>query len=433
MKPKSQSAIAVTGIGALLPTGIGIQALWHAWCAQQPGFSPFGTHWLSSRLIPRYGHIASEHEEQARQLIPHKLRRYASQATQWGMHAAQQAMTAAGVSSSNTPGERRGLFTAQADYASPSLQGFQRAITAGQQEGRFDVPLATEEALLRRGVDPFIAIKSLANNQLALLSLTHGFRGAGGAFVQNESACLAALDAARFSLEQDECDWALVVASGSYLCPLTLKELYQGGELSTATREDALHAFDPANSGTVLADGAMALVLERADRAQARGAPIQLLLQGMGSHAPKQVGQWDDSGYHHAVRRAGMAAGLAGIDALLITAHGGEKQDRAELNALLQLLEGSQKPITTPRPVVGLVAGCGPLIDLALAAKLFAEQYLPAIPFLTQRPDPATNRLALATQGQAMPLKRLLCLQQARTGLHSALALAHPSSLEDMR
>lgn len=430
MKPDSPCSLAVTGVGALLPTGIGPQALWQAWCNQQPGFSSFSTRWLQSRLIPRYGHIAAEHEEQARQLVPHKLRRYASQSTLWGVHAAQQAMTSAGLEPTETPSERRGLFTAQADYSNPSLQGFQRVIAAGQDEYGFDLYRATQEAFLRRGVDPFIAIKSLANNQLALLSLTYHFKGAGGAFVQNESACLAALDAARFSLEQRECDWALVVSSGSYLCPLTLKALYQSGELSTHSTADALHSFDPSQSGTVLANGAIALVLERADHALARGAQIQCFIRGLGSHSPVQAGKYEAKGYYHAIQRTGIEPAQMNTDAILITGHGGHHQDEAELSALRQLPEVNSTPVTTVRPVVGSVAGCGPLIDVVLAKNIFAENYLPAIPFLSQ-----TNAAhpALLTQGLSKPLKRLLCLHQGRTGFCSAIELTHPLSSENMR
>src|SRR5690606_9732135 len=104
------------------------------------------------------------------------------------------------------------------------------------------------------------------------------------------SGCATGLDALNWGLEQVQsgrADTALVGATESPVFPMSFASACSLGILSK--RNDAPHKamrpFDRHRDGIVLAEGAGAVVLERADRAVSRGANILAEVIGCGSAA----------------------------------------------------------------------------------------------------------------------------------------------------
>lgn len=427
--------VALTGIGAVMPSGSGLAPLWQQWLAGQPAFTPFHHPQLRTQRISHYAAISEPLRGEARDAVPYKLRRFGTEVAFWAVHAAGMAISDSGLDWAAIAEERRGLFSGQGDYTSPNFGSLQRAVSnARQADGSLNWQQLGEEALYRRGADPFMSIKGLANNALALTSLSWRCRGVGAAFVQNEAAGIAALRQAMFELQQGRCDVALVLATGSYNEPLTLAELLHRGLLGSAAVAQ-LTPFDDTAAGTVLGEGAVALLLESEAAARRRGATIHGLLHAPGCYAGPHnriEQQGDPQGYQQALAHA-QASGPqpelnSSASALLADGRGIPALDRHEA-AALQALQAPAPAISSPRAITGVIPAAGALADIALASQVLRHATLPAMRTSTH----ANSCTSLQHAGLALhapvhrPFHQVWCLQQGFSGFHSAVALTSAS------
>ncbi len=175
--------------------------------------------------------------------------------------------------------------------------------------------------------------------------------------------------------------------------------------LSTNNAEPsaASRPFDRRRNGFVLGEGAGALVLERLDDAQARGAPIHGLVIGAASSADAfdiVAPRPDGSQALVAMQRALRDAGLKPHQLQLVKAHatGTQVGDRAEGQALADLWgesDSSTSSFTSPRPwliapkaVLGhLISASGP-VECLLTLEALRRGTIPAQPNCDQ-PDPS--------------------------------------------
>jgi 3-oxoacyl-(acyl-carrier-protein) synthase len=271
-------------------------------------------------------------------------------------------------------------------------------------------------------------IKGLTNNVLALVSMTYGFRGDCGAFAQDESAAVAALKRACFSLTHGYCDIAVVVGAGSYNEALTLTEHHGLNHLSAAA--DGLHSvrsFDRRGDGTLLGEGATALVLERRSDALLRGASPLVEIAGTLSTSIDT-----DPARKHALIADRLRSLMSGADIraaeiawVSADGKGLAESDADEVAVLGLLLDGERVPVTTVRPIVGAVSAAGPLTDVALAARIFRERSVP--PIATLR-EPSARRIDFVREAP-MPVAgdAALTLHTNFNGFFGATLLKHPA------
>lgn len=426
---------AITGMGLVLPTGLGLQPLWQHCCAQTPALRPYASdHTRAQHLW--FGALGAAERALARDAVPHKLRRFGTPCTFMGVLAATQALRHAGIDAVDPDNARWNVYTAQGDFTTPSFATFERAAQSQPHamDDGFDLNRFTEDIVLRRGMDAFSIIKGLANNLLALLSLTHRFRGEGDAFVQDESAVHAALDAALFALRSGRADLALVVSTGSFDEAWTLAEHARAGRLSGCARQaHSMRSFDRGHDGLVPGEGAVGLVLETAEHARRRGAQPLGWVSGVGCNVAPLGAELPAQAYAlaagRALRHAGLdAAGGAGVHAVLADGKGIPAHDRAEaraLHGLQQALGGARLPITTVRPITGLVP-TGALIDVALAVAALQHGSLPPVANLDDPQDPGLDWVRGSPR--ELPLRRVLACQHGLGGFAGAVVVDHAES-----
>jgi 3-oxoacyl-[acyl-carrier-protein] synthase II len=152
----------------------------------------------------------------------------------------------------------------------------------------------------------------------------------------------------------------------------------------------ASRPFDRERDGFVIGEGAGALVLERLDEAEARGANIRGLVLGAGSSAdahdivaPRPDGRQAQA----AMRRALDDAGVQPHDLQLVKAHatGTQRGDRAEAQALADLWSGEPPPsaagptwLIAPKAVLGhLISASGP-VECILTLEALRRGEVPA-------------------------------------------------------
>ncbi|RNF85404.1 beta-ketoacyl synthase N-terminal-like domain-containing protein [Montanilutibacter psychrotolerans] len=427
MRPE-MPAIALTGIGAVLPSGLGHEALWSDWQQSPPTLGRFAHPLLRTSRIVAYGAVPEDARAASRDAVPFKLRRYGTDPSHWAVHAAGQAIADAAIAWDDLPEDRRGLFSGQGDYSHPDIGSLRASVQAARQPGgKLDYRVLARQALYRRGADPFISIKALANNALALTSLTYRCRGVGCAFVQNEAAGIAALRRALFELTHHRCDAALVIACGSYAEPITLAELWQRGLLGDADAvPEVLAGFDAGARGSVLGEGAVALLLERTDDVHARGGRVRAVLHSARGHAarnprPERVSDADE-GTGHAALLAHLPT-LAGTSAVLADGRGHVALDSREANQLARHLP-TGTAVSSLRASTGVVPAAGALADVAMAAQVLGHDLLPPIRGLVD-PVVSDGRVDWVTgPARAQRFDHVLCMQQGYSGFSSAVTVS---------
>jgi 3-oxoacyl-[acyl-carrier-protein] synthase II len=162
------------------------------------------------------------------------------------------------------------------------------AVIVGNTMGGFPFVAESQTRFLdgARNVSPKLMALVIPNMASALIAMHWRLHGAQLAV---STACASSLDAiglAAGMIERGEIETAIAGGSETLLSPIVYESLVRAGALSR--NPDATLAsrpFDVDRDGFVMGDGAGVLVLERADRARARGAPILARIRGYGSVA----------------------------------------------------------------------------------------------------------------------------------------------------
>ena len=188
--------------------------------------------------------------------------------------------------------------------------------------------------------------------------------------------------------------------------------------------------FDRDRCGTVLGEGAGAMVLERAEHARRRGATPRAVLAGVGASCESHSAVAPDPtgvGVARAVRAA-----LAGTDPAeigWIKAHGTgtPANDAAECRGLAAALGPSLEHswLTSLKPALGHCLGASAAVE-AVAAVLALEEGLVPATVGTSRIDPDLPSCAVATSIREDPRRVALLLAESFGGRCAAVVLRRP-------
>jgi 3-oxoacyl-[acyl-carrier-protein] synthase II len=172
----------------------------------------------------------------------------------------------------------------------------------------------------------------------------------------------------------------VVVAGGAEACihPITLAGFAQARTVSTRNDdpERASRPFDSDRDGFVLGEGSGVVILERADRAKARGANIYGRVAGYGitSDAHHITGNHPEGiGQIAAMTNALRMAGLTTTDIGHVNAHATSTVvgDVGEANAIRKAI-GEHPVVTAPKGALGhLVGGAGAVEGIATLLALY--------------------------------------------------------------
>jgi 3-oxoacyl-[acyl-carrier-protein] synthase II len=172
----------------------------------------------------------------------------------------------------------------------------------------------------------------------------------------------------------------VVIAGGTEACihPITLSGFTQARTVSTRNDDPARASrpFDTDRDGFVLGEGSGVVILERADRAKARGAKIYGRLAGYGitSDAHHITGNHPEGiGQIAAMTNALRMAGLAPDDIGHVNAHATSTVvgDVGEANAIRAAV-GSHPVVTAPKGALGhLVGGAGAVEAIATLLAIY--------------------------------------------------------------
>jgi 3-oxoacyl-[acyl-carrier-protein] synthase II len=263
---KSQCRVVVTGIGAVTPLGLTAEASWQSLLAGQSGIGPISR--FDSSALPV--HIAGEVKGfQPELFMDRKEVRRTSRASHLVVAAVRMALADARLPEPIPNPERVGTVVGT---GAGGLEVVDRELTTLRTRG-FD------------RVNPFALTGFLANMPAYHVSLITGAHGPINTVV---AACASGSQAIADGVELIRRGRAdVVVAAGvEGLIELTSIGAFARINALSTRNDDPEHAcrpFDKGRDGTVLSEGAGALILESLEHAQQRNAPLYGELAGNAS------------------------------------------------------------------------------------------------------------------------------------------------------
>jgi 3-oxoacyl-(acyl-carrier-protein) synthase len=313
--------------------------------------------------------------ELVRGLAPHGV---------YALCAVQQALAEAGLKPDNLAGGATGLFCASA--GSPFLLGsFLEQMKAARGE---------------RG-NPMGIVSSIAGTLNFNLAAHYKISGAVCGFV---SACASSSHALGYAMDEIRLgrQQRMVVVGAedmtaeSILPFSTLRALSNNPDPATASRP-----FDRKRDGFVGTGGAVALIVEAADVARARGARIQAELVGWGQAGDGYnivASHPEGAGLRSAMRRALADARVAPADIGYVNAHATSTPagDRSEALALQEVFtkDGAKPRVSSTKALTGHGLSLAGAMEAGFCTLAIAENFIPGAAHLTD-PDPACEGLDL--------------------------------------
>jgi 3-oxoacyl-[acyl-carrier-protein] synthase II len=245
------------------------------------------------------------------------------------------------------------------------------------------------------------------------------------------SACVAASTAiadAASMISRGRVD--RVIVAGGYLVDSDQFALFDAGR--TLADDGRVRPFSTGRRGLLLGDGVGAVVLESAEHARARRAPVLARLAGWGrtgdAYHPCQPHP-DGHGLARAIRAALQRAGIAAGDLGYINAHGSgtRHSDLAETNALRLALgdAAATAPVSSTKSLHGQALEASGVLELIVTLLAVGKGMLPVNAGFLGSDDACRLNLVLGETLAATP-EYAMSLNAAFGGANTALVIGLP-------
>lgn len=373
--------IVITGMGAVTPIGIGVDAFWNGLVSGVHGIGHI-TRFDASGLPVRIAAEVKDFDPTA--YMSPKLAKEMDLFMQYGYAAAEEAMQDAGLHPEDTKqcpvaAERIGIVVGTAFAGIATIAETQDGLSTG----------------LYSRVSPRFVPKVIGNIAAAQIAIAKGLRGPSLTVTTACSSGADAISTGIMLLKSGEADVILCVGAEAATSPLTIKSLASAHALSTQndTPERASCPFDAARDGFVMGEGGGCIVIETEEHAKARHAHIHASIIG-----------WANStdGYHvtsphpdgigavfcmkHCLKKAGVAP--ESVD--YINTHGTStpKGDAIETKAIQELFgsHAYNMAISSTKGSTGHMMGAGGVTETIACVKSIQENLVPPTLNLTH-PD----------------------------------------------
>ncbi|MCZ6726883.1 MAG: beta-ketoacyl-[acyl-carrier-protein] synthase family protein [Acidobacteria bacterium] len=317
---------------------------------------------------------------------------------QYAVAAAVQAVEASGIDELDA--ERTAVVIGTACAGAESIAESQRGF---DEEG----PSGVSRKLQLK------AWPNMAAGQIALRWELHG------PLLTVSTACASSIDAIGMAarlIERGDCDVA--IAGGTDAARVQVVLIAAGRYGMLHPQPDPYKACRPFNTerfGIMGGEGAGVVILERADRARARGARIHAFVRGYASlsdgfhpSSSHPDGRWESRTMEKAIVDAELPGGSDDVDAVIAHGTGTPKGDIAEIRALNRLFGGREPAlrVTSIKGNVGHTAGAAGVMGVQAAVHSFKEGAL--VPTAgTTEVDPAAEFEVVTGAPEAMDLETI--------------------------
>jgi 3-oxoacyl-(acyl-carrier-protein) synthase len=365
--------VAVTGLGALAPNGIGVEhfaeGLWNA----RSGVSRIAAFDASD-----FGsQVAGQLPDVDLPLLPAEHPDGEDRVVRLAVAAAMEAMSHAGLEAGGLhDADRAGVVIANAIGGTKFITEHFPEITAG---GRGPIDVAAAHPGLHRS--------ATFNTASATVADIFGF---GGPAVTVTTGCTGGNDAIGFALDairRGDADIMLAGAAEAPVSAFVVACFDVIGALSVRHNDDpalASRPFDEGRDGFVLAEGAGIAVLEEWEHARARGATILAEVLGFGStsnafHMTDLAEAGTDLGrsFELALVDGRVARSSVGY----VSAHGSStpQNDLCETNAVKQALgaHAARTPVSSIKSMLGHALAAANALEFVASTLVLRDNVLP--------------------------------------------------------
>ncbi|MRV75693.1 hypothetical protein GJ700_28645 [Duganella sp. FT92W] len=400
--------VVVTGIGAVSPYGVGVDAYWQGLLSGRTAIGPvphFEGHGYRSTLgaqVPAAvtdGMTAHEAQEKGAFLVA---------------LAADEALRMAGVGPRFSSGTQVGCVLGSLCAGIENLIAMAEAYHTGA------------------GLDDnFPGEAALVNYQLEFLAARHNLTGPTSMV---STACASTTDAIGYGADlvrQGDCD-AVLVGGGDILAAL----IHAGFNSLFSITTTSPKPFDTGRDGFAIGEGAGIFYLETLDSALARGARIYAEVSGYGlSNTAFHLTATSDDGMGEAqsVERALADAGLTARQIDYVNAHGTATvhNDRTEMKAIGHVFgeRAGEVLVNSNKPLIGHCMGAAGIMEAISTVLSLEHQLIPPTPH-TAGNEPALSADLVMGAPRPAALTHAISQSFGFGGACSCVVLSRVNSVE---
>jgi 3-oxoacyl-[acyl-carrier-protein] synthase II len=363
----SRRRVAVTGLGAVTPLGVGAEATWKALVSGESGAGPV-TRFDVSDFSTK---IACEVDGfQPTDFMEQREARRSDRFTQFAVSSAVQAVEQAG-------------WTGALPY-----DASRTGVVIGSGIGGIETLENQHTVLLERGpskMSPFTVPLLMSNGAAGSVAMRFGLNGPNFAAVSACATGAHSIGEAANMIRHGIADAMVAGGSEAPITPLAFGAFACMGALSRRNDDPqrASRPFDADRDGFVIAEGAAVVVLEEWDAAVARGAEILAEVVGYAATCDAfHLTQPDPegTGAAAAMRQALTDAGVGTADVGYINAHGTSTpfNDKIESKAIRAVFGDNAPPVSSTKSATGHLTGAAGAIEAVFSILALTTETLPA-------------------------------------------------------
>ncbi|MFO0864289.1 MAG: beta-ketoacyl-[acyl-carrier-protein] synthase family protein [Gemmataceae bacterium] len=315
----STRRVVLTGLGALTPLGVTLDAIWNSLLEGKCGIRPIRTFDVSTLPTRIGGEIDGfDAKKYIADRDGRKQIRVMARTIQLAVAAAQLAMDSAQAAKGKLDPTRFGIEFGSGLIPMEVVE-LGPAAKVSSPTGEVDVKTWGGEGLEQ--VPPLWMLKYLPNMQACHISILHDAQGPNNSITESDVAALMAMGEACRIIRRDQADFMITGGTDSKINPLSFvrQTLFRNLTKRNEKPEEASRPFGEGRDGIVLSEGGGVVALEELEHAKRRGAPIHAEMVGFGSAFDR--GQTGD-GMARAIRAALQQANLTPDAINHVIAHG---------------------------------------------------------------------------------------------------------------
>jgi len=416
--------VVVAGSGAICAAGASPEEIWEAVWTGRSAIRPI-RQWDASRWPTSLAGEIPELEPRAL-VEDRKVRKLLQRKDLLGLYAGGRAIDDAGLVAYRgtlAPEDAAAFNDRTGVYVGAGSDGYQNQYEFFPLFTAANGDLGTFGRELVATVDPMWLFRSMPNNVLCHIGIRYGLKGPNACVVNHSVSGSLAIAEAAAALRAGEADRALAIGHDAPIEPEMVLYYHQLGLLSA----DGLWPFDARRSGSLLGEGAAALVLETETAAAARHVRVfgEFLGSGCATEAEGLLAvRPDGDGLVRAMALALDDAGIRPAEVGVIVAHGSgtPQSDASEAAAILRVFGTTAPPVTAFKWAFGDSLAASGILDAVMALVALRRGVVPGVATLREL-DPDLRNLPVSAGPQAPRSDVALVLNRGFGGSNTALLL----------
>jgi 3-oxoacyl-[acyl-carrier-protein] synthase II len=359
--------IVVTGIGVVSPVGQDARSTWNALVGGKSGIAPI-TRFDPTGYQTTFAGEVKDFDPVAR--MGRKDARRTDRYSHFAVASALEALEQASLTIEDANADRVGVLIGSGMGGAETLDaGMETVLTEGPSR-----------------LSPFFMPMFLANMASGTVAIATGARGPNFAPVSACASSAHAIGEAAAIIRRGQADVMIAGGSEAPLARMVVAGFNAMGALSTRNDDPAAASrpFDAERDGFVLGEGGAALILESAEHAARRGAPVLAELTGYATTDDANHMVQPAPGGIGAARAMTLALDTAGLqpgDIDYINAHGTSTplNEKFETQAIKAAFGDAayRVPISSTKSMTGHLLGAAGALEAALAILAIRQNIVP--------------------------------------------------------